>query len=237
MTTLKIADKIEKAHYVIQSDHDVELLAAAHLACDDATKRVSGQYLRILIAQCQAQFDGGKARRKITAPDREAHAAFLQTVHLRLYAHIVKGVTSPDVADATDLKPDDRRARTAIRAGRASFARSAASTLMAYIRAGGDVRILDVTQVTKSGLRTWTRAAMDHATPRADIVQSVAARLEKEARNLMEEDPGGGRLALEDLIERLQAIVDQAGEPAGHTESRVFQGKRGAAFKPRAVPA
>lgn len=216
---IKIEDKIEKAHYVA-SDHDVELLAAAHLATSEATKRADGSYLRILVAALQAQFNGVRSRRK---PDAEAHSAFLAETHSRLYVWILKGITTPEVADDEKLSPDDRRIRGMLRQARAGFARSAASTLQMFIRAGGDVRTLDVDTVSKTALRTWARAANPDAKPRTDFILAGLKRIERAAVALMAEDPDEARATVEECMGRLQRVLDELGPPATQPQHTITQ--------------
>lgn len=247
---IKVEDKIEKAHYVA-TEHDVELLAASHLACTDAARRADGYYLRILVAALQAKFDGNKHRKRAGKADLEAHAALLTETHQRFYPWVLKGVTTEEVKDDPALHDNERRMRALERNARSGFARSTASTLLAYIRAGGDVRGLNVETVTKTSLRTWTRAATSEgANPRVDRIVSDMKRLERDARNLMAEDPDEARVTIQDCMERLQRILDELGTNGsngnggtqtqtvpGLVESQVFQGRRGAKFRPRTAPA
>lgn len=249
MTTVE--NKLERAHYVA-SEHDVELLAASHLACTEAARRADGYYLRILIAVLQAQFNGNKHRKKPTKADLEAHAALMTEAHQRYYPFVVKGVTTPEVADDVTLHDNDRRTRAMLRNARAGFARSAASTLLAFIRAGGDVRALEIETVTKTSLRTWVRASTPEGqNPQLDRINSSMKRVEREAHAMMAEDPDTARVTIEECMSRLQRILDELGTPGngnggrhGATgippvgvESGVIQGRRGAKYRPRTAAA
>lgn len=200
----KIEEKLESKQYVA-SDHDVELLAAAHLACSEASKRADVSYLRILVQQLQSRFNGVKGRRRASAADLQNHSKFLAEVHTRLYVFVLKGVTTPEVVDEETLDVDTRRGRAAVRNSRAGFARSSASTLQAFIRAGGDVRSLDVAAVSKSQLRTWANAQQPDHNSAAAAIQSAIRRVEREA---MEMEPDDARTTIEDCMQRLQAILD-----------------------------
>lgn len=239
-TTATIENKIEKAHYVA-NEHDVELLAAAHLATTEASKRTDGQYLRILVQALKSQFDGVRGKRRPTTAELENHSAFLADTHTRLYVAVLRGITTPDVEDDETLTVEERRERAAVRNNRAGFARSSASTLQMFIRAGGDVRTLDVAVVTKTSLRTWTKANTPDATPRQDFIMSALTRLEREARTLVAEDPDEGRTVVEDCMKRLQVILDdldKADEEAPHVatdvlgKSQVVPGRHAARFRP-----
>lgn len=245
----KIQVKIQKANYVV-TEHDIELLAASHFACDEAAKRADGYYLRVLITVLQAQFDGVARRKKITKADSEAHANLLTETHQRFYPFVLKGVTTADVADDATLGDLERRTRSIARSSRAGFARSTASTLLGFIRAGGDIRSLDVATITKTQLRGWTRqATIPGNNPKVDALNATVRRVETLARSLMASDPDEARNTLEDAMARFQRILDElgiadgngnGGGDSGHTttqpqlvDSAVFQGSRGARYRPR----
>lgn len=243
--SVSIENKIEKAHYVA-SEHDVELLAAAHLATSEATKRTDGQYLRILVQALKAQFNGVRGKRRATKPELDNHSAFLAETHTKLYQAVLRGVTTEDVADDETLDIEERRARATVRNNRAGFARSSASTLQMFIRAGGDVRGLDVETVTKTALRTWAKANTPDAKPRQEFIMSALTRLEREAVALVAEDPDEGRTVVEECMARLQTILDdleKTDTPERHTatdigvKSAVLPGRHTARFRPRAAAA
>lgn len=208
---MNIQDSIEKKHYVA-TEHDVELLAASHFNSDTLTRRSDGQYLRILVAALKGQFGGAThrgPRRKLTAEDFNAQGAFLAETHTRYYAAVLKGITTPEVADDEALDVDTRRARASIRNARAGFARSAASTVQAFLRAGGDIRVVDVNVVTKTELRNWTRQAVTpDENPRLHAVHVTIKRLTRDMEALAEEDAGAARVAVEEAMQTLQGILD-----------------------------
>jgi hypothetical protein len=202
---MEIIDTIEKAHYVA-NEREVELLAAAHLACSEAAKKTDGAYLRILIAALQAEF--GVKKHKLSQKDTHRHAEVLAEVHTRLYPAVMRGVTTPEVEDDEHLGIDERRARAAIRNARATFARSAASTLKGFIDAGGDVRGLDLQEVTKSALRTFMLAKAG-VPPKMELVMAALHRVEKQVLKWVQEDPDQARAAIEECINRLQKLHDE----------------------------
>lgn len=220
---VKIEDKIENKHYVA-SDHDVELLAAAHLACSDATKRVDVSYLRILVATLQARFNGMRGRKKLAAADITQHSTYLAEVHTRLYAFVLRGVTTPDVVDEETLDADTRRGRAAVRNGRAAFARSSASTLQLFIRAGGDVRGLDVTGVSKTQLRAFAKSTAPPM-PLTEAMLVGLKRLEREAIELAADDPDAAREVVTECMERLQSILDGLDKPDAGTITQTLRAR------------
>lgn len=219
---MKIEDKIESKSYVA-SDHDVELLAAAHLACSDATKRADVSYLRILVASLQARFNGLRGRKKAPA-DLKEHSEYLAEIHTRLYAFVLKGVTTPEVVDEETLDADTRRARAGVRNGRAAFARSSASTLQLYIRAGGDVRGLQVADVSKAQLRAFAKSKAP-PTPRNELVLTSLKRVESEVLALAEDDADAAREVVEECMERLQKILDGLDKPDASTITQTLRAR------------
>lgn len=222
---IKIEDKIEGKSYVA-SEHDVELLAAAHLACSDATKRVDISYLRILVAALHARFNGVRGRKKAAPADLKQHGEYLAETHTRLYAFVLRGVTTPDVLDEETLDADTRRGRAAIRNGRAAFARSSASTLQLFIRSGGDVRTLDVASVSKAQLRAFAKSTAPPV-PRDEAVLATLKRVESEALALAEDDPDAAREVVSECMERLQKILDGLTEtkPDAHTITQTLRSR------------
>lgn len=214
-------------------ENEVQQLAAAHAAGNAAARKSDGQYLRILITALQAQFDG-KRRRPLTTADSRQHAEFIADTHTRLYAYVLKGVTNSETIDDPGIPMDERRARAAIRNSRAGFARSAASTLQAYIRSGGDLRGVDVATVTKGQLRAWVAEhTPGAANPRQTAAQAALKRLLRDAEALAAEDADAGREAIEGALDALQAaLVRIDATHGGLAESAVIQGPRGARYRP-----
>jgi hypothetical protein len=202
---MEITDKIEKAHYVA-NEREVELLAAAYVACSEATKRTDGAYLRVLIAALQAEF--GTKKHKLLAKDKHRHAEYLSETHSRLYPAVMRGVTTPEVKDDDHLSQDERRARAAVRNARATFARTGASTIQAFIKAGGDVRGLDVNQVTKYALQTFV-SSKEGEPPKMEMVMAALHRVERQVLTWVQEDPDQARAAVEECLARLQRILDE----------------------------
>ena len=204
---MDIQEKIERAHYAA-SEHEVEQLAASHTIHSDLTKRIDNAYLRVLIAALQSKFTIANRKRALSADERQRHAAFIAEVHERFYAAVLRGVTTPDAADDATRSADERRARAGIRNGRAGFARTAASTIQMFIKAGGDVRMLELATVTKSYLRAY---AIEHAEARApsEVILASLRRVEAQIAGLIEEDPDSARTAVEECMARLQRILDE----------------------------
>ena len=248
MTTILVT--IERKHYIV-TEHDVELLGASHFNSDVLTRRSDGQYLRILIAAMKAKFGNGHGagrRRKLTEADAQEQGAFLAETHTRFYAAVLKGVTTPDCEADERLSVDEQRARAAQRNARGGFARSAASTLQAFIRAGGDIRAVKLDTVTKGELRAFARSVTrPEENERARAAHASVQRLTRDIEALAEDDPDAARLAVDEAMAALEAIVARmvreghkvlapvvVAAPEAHpTATQVFRTKTRARFAAR----
>ena len=234
---MNIITKIEKAHYMA-TEHDVEALAALHLANVEAASGTDGQYLRIMLAALKAKYGNGGVprigrRRLLTDVDRAQHVATLAEHHARLYPFVLKGITTPDVADDATMDVEARRARATVRNNRAGFARSATSTIKSWIKAGGDIRGLDVTTATKTALRAFTRSQVAPDAAAHDPARSALGRLTGALKAMATEDPDSAREATERAMEELQQILTLLEEPAPAAGKIVHDGA-GRRPRPRA---
>lgn len=200
-------DKIAKDHYVA-TEAQVETLARENYTASAQVQAANATYLRVLVAGCQAELGGKRGR----APMRpEAQMAVLEKVHERFYAAVLRGVTTDDVLPDDTLDRTERGRRLLERNRRSGFARSAATTLRNYSRAGGDLRALDVDTTTKSELQ---RFVASKASP-ADKVGLRLQRAEKTILNaikqLARDDPDRAASNLEAIVERLQLAFHQLG--------------------------
>ena len=134
-------------------------------------------YLRVLIVAAQ----GVKRRPALKAIDA-AHATF--------YPAIIAGVGG-------DGKEAQRRA---------TFARSAASTLRAFVRNGGELKGVDPMTATKGTLRKATRPA-EPAERNARAFARSLASVHSSAKRLASRDPPRARVLIVDALEGLQAML------------------------------
>jgi hypothetical protein len=204
-----ILSTIESSNYVATVDQ-VEALARTYQASDEQAQRARGSYLRILVAALQVHL--GMSEPRITAlrgklpsvSDVNADLAALNIVHVTYYEAIQRVIITPDVADAKGLKMAERKRRALVRNSRSAFARTSKSTLAAYIRAGGNVRALNVLQLTKASLREWTS---EHASGSGLTFEQRAARFAnrvvKQLAALSEEDTDLANRTMNACISRL----------------------------------
>lgn len=211
----------------------VETIALAHFAATNmqveqlAHNVAEGQmadstYLRVALARMQGKL--GRPRRG----KQSAQEPVLDAIHEELYPHVLKGV-GPDDMDQTE------------RFRRATFARSAASTIRYFIRNGGDIRGLDLTTVTKSGLRRAVQPetpAVEGETRTQKAFRKAGDAVLRVAQRLARGDPDDARERVDALMDQLQKLLDELGEaPAqqadmGATTTIVGRAPRGAPAQP-----
>jgi len=223
-----IYDTIQRKHYVA-TEAEVEALAAEHQTGMESTTRGSATYLRVLVAGAQSRL--GK---RGPAPRAKAQAEVLELVHAKFYPAVLRGITSPDIAHDDQAEAPEQRRRALERNRRSAFARSAMSTLRAYVGAGGDLRALTVETVSKGELR----AAMAPPEPTDKVERQIAraqgALLRAIARRARG-DPAAAEAALDAAIEALEALRSPAEPQAAparrpaeqaHHETTIVGGRR-----------
>jgi hypothetical protein len=203
MTT--IIAKLSKGHWVA-TENDVETLAHERYANAVVVAGADSTYLRVVLVAAQAKL--GRARGR-TAPrvNTEGQLTVLAEVHERFYAAVLRGVTTPEIAIEPELDSKEQRARSLERNSRSAFARSAASTLTAYVKAGGDLRALDAATVSKAALR----AAMAPPEPEDRVarqIQRARGSLLRAITRRARDNPEEARTEVENLMDELQKVLD-----------------------------
>lgn len=195
MTNITVVQAIVKAHF-IATLAQVETLAHDVVAGQNA----DGTYLRVLLAHMQSKL--GRPRRGKQPPQEPV----LDSVHEALYPSILKGVTNGE--EVTDTE----------RNRRATFARSAASTVRAFIRGGGDVRAVDVAAATKAGLRAAVAPPAPEPEEGATRAQRGYVKAEdaylRSVQRLARGDPEDARERVEGLMEQLEKLLAELDAPA-----------------------
>jgi hypothetical protein len=196
-------EHIKDQNYLV-TEAEIEQLAAMHTDVSNTQGAADGSYLKILLAGCQAEL--GKGKRK--GPNhKEIQHKKLDEVHLRYYQAVLRGVTTPDIEFTDGLEEDELRRRRVEQLRRATFARSAKSTLYSYVDTGGDMRTLDVATTTKNGLRKVINEAMGLPTWE-QAVGAKRAKIENICRKLAQTNPGQAREILESVLQHLQDVLD-----------------------------
>lgn len=182
-------------------DKQVEALASERTRCAGVVSGFDGVYLKALVAGTQARLVKAGKR-----PETVTQLAALDLVAVPFYAAVLRGVVTDEIALGADLEAAEAQRRTRERNRRATFARSAKSTLVAWVKAGGDVRALAAATVGKSELRIATVKAQAAREPAgAQIERAQRAILAAAAR----EGPEEARAYLGAAIEALQDALDR----------------------------
>jgi len=187
---------LESRHYVA-TDADVETIARQHITGIQA----SATYLRVLVVGIQTAL-GAEPRlrgaRAAKLEDSTAHLAALDTVHERYYT-IVLRVASESYRDAKE-----RNRAT-------NYARSAKSTLRAWIKAGNDITSIAAGRTTKESLRKMlpVRAAGPPRNPAKRLLK-LGDRMDA----ITTSPDNGVREAVSALVQRLTTkLMTWGGEP------------------------
>jgi hypothetical protein len=183
----------------------VETIAASHFLADEGQVSrltyavLEGQaadvtYFRVLLAH---------VRQKVGRRANVNAEAVLDKVHDKFYP-IVLGAVGPE-----SMKEADRNRK-------ATFARSAASTIRFYIRQGGDVREIDLSTVTKSGLRSsvqTTEQEIEGETKADRAFRKLEKRyLTSIQRYVARGDPDQVTEHIEQVIAQLEALLQEESE-------------------------
>jgi hypothetical protein len=198
---MTIVEKIEAAKFVA-SVEQIEALAHEQYGAVSQSKRGDGTYLKALVTATQS-----KVGRRLK-PTTEQQLKALESVHVDFYIAVVRGVTTPDIAHLPNLSQEETTRRRLLRERRAVFARSAKSTLAAFVKSGGNVRDIDVATVTKSSLRAAVQRPVPEDKVDRQIFRSQGALVRAVSRRARG-DPAAARDAIEHAITELQAMLDK----------------------------
>jgi hypothetical protein len=194
------------------TEAQIESLAAERLHNATVRDGFDSTYLRVIITAVQAKL-GDKVKGRRLAAGGQLKA--LDDVNAPFYAAVLRGVTTPEIAADPSLPLDAQRLRTLERNRRSTFARTAKSTLVSWIREGGDIRAIDVMTVSKGELRASVNAARtDGEEPQSRVERAQAAIISHAQRQA----PEAARETLEEAIEALQAALAQLDKPAARRE-------------------
>jgi hypothetical protein len=205
------------------TEQQIESMTADRTAGLSTIEGYDQTYLRVLVNGAQAKLGAKRGKRQGTESQLEA----LENVAGPFYAAVLRGVTSPDVAPDGITDPAEITRRTRERNRRATFARTAKSTIVTWVNEGGDIRAIDVTTVTKTELRTAINTARSERgeTSARRIETAQAAILAAAAR----EEPDKARELLVGAIAALQAALEET--PAAHGSTTVIRTQPGVMFR------
>lgn len=142
------------------SDADLAKFAVVTVAVTDTLQGFRQAYMRVLLAGTQIAIGIAKPTQRTpknysTLKDdvRATQLRALADTHARYYSIILAAVTTPDIVDSLRLGADERKRRAVERNRRSNYARSAKSTLSAYLNVGYDLCELNVLKASKSMVR------------------------------------------------------------------------------------
>jgi hypothetical protein len=176
---------LEKNQYVATAA-DIENLTKEQLTAVSTQVRGRTTYLRALIATTQDKLGVALRQRmqgqptKLTPEGITAQLTALEEVHGGFYEAVLKAIDDTPLAD--DEKPKTGRgSANAIKTRRATFARTAKSTVRSWIKAGHDIAAIAASKVTKAAitLKTGQRRR------RAVSPKRLVSRVEKQSKVLI----------------------------------------------------
>ena len=218
-----IIAKIVKAHYVIHNESEVESLAHERYASNTVVSQADGTYLRVLLVASQAQL--GRPRGRAAKFVAETQVTVLTAVNEKFYPAVLRGITTPDIAVEAGLDSKEQRRRSLERNARSAFARSAMSTLVAFVKGGGDLRGLNPEEVTKSALR----AAVAPPEPQDKVerqVQRASGALLRAIGRRARDNPEAAREEVSKVMDDLQRVLDSLNGDEEHAETTTVVGVR-----------
>lgn len=204
-----------KSKYAM-TEQQVENLARDIVAAQDVTLGGRTTYLRVLVTHMQATLGRVKRGKSLAT---QAQLDVLESVHGKYYGAVLRGIATPELEAAPGIEQAELSRRALERNRRSTFARTAKSTLSRWIKAGGDMRILDADTVTRDPLAAEVRAAAG--------VNGTAYTIERRRDALLrlieseaKEDPDAARADVENVMDELQKILDGLSANGNHGDTR-----------------
>lgn len=174
---------LEKNSYVA-SPADIEALVKEQLNAATTSVKNRTTYLRALIATTQDKLGltvrSRGAPAKLSPEGVKEQLAALESVHEGFYSAVQKAIDESPLSDEEKPKTG-RTSAAAIKARRATFARSAMSTVRSWIRAGRDLASIAVTKVTKAAIAIQS----GQSRRRAISPKRLITRAEKQSKALI----------------------------------------------------
>lgn len=205
----------EKTGFLI-TDATLAILARDYAASVARAGSLRGTYLSVLVAHSKREL---KARRATTEQAIEA----VERINDHFYPIILDAVVTPEIAITDDLSEEEATRRSKERTRRATFARTAKSTLVSALKAGARLQAMDPAKVTKTSLQEYYAQAREGPATVEERIQRTEGRLEDLVTKLAQEDLDKAQRFVEELQERLEAILE---EQKPETPVRQMKGKR-----------
>lgn len=209
MTNGNVQTKLEHNSFVATTA-DIESLVKEQLTAIGVNARNRVSYLRALVATTQSKLgmtlrvrQGQGAPRKLKEEEIVVQLQALEAVHSDFYGAVLKAIDETPLMDEEKPKTG-RTSVNAIKTRRATFARSAMSTVRTWIKAGRDLAAIAASKVTKTAL------AVQHGQRRrrAASPKVLATRAEKQSKQLITTLLELSEVNKEMGAKELQTIVD-----------------------------
>lgn len=208
----------------VMTEQQIELLASERTRSASEIGTADGTYLRALIVAVQSKLGVRRGKR----PATDTQISVLDERQAVFYAAVLRGVTTDDITIEANTEHAEAAKRNRERHRRATFARSAKSTIATWVRAGGDIRAIDATSVTKTELRTSVAAANDDAAMLERTLKRATGRIIATVTQEARGSPDRARAWLEGIIGELtEQLEDMGGEGPRHAESTVIRTRVG----------
>lgn len=205
----------EKTGFLL-TDASLAILARDYAASVERSGRLRGTYLSVLVAHSKREL---KARRATTEQAVEA----VERVNEHFYPIILDAVVTPEIAVTEGLSEEEKTRRSKERTRRATFARTAKSTLVSALRAGARLSAMDPAKVTKASLQEYYAQAREGPGNVQERIQRTEQRLEDMIRQWAEGDLASAQRFVEELQERLETVLD---EMKPEPQPRQMKGRR-----------
>lgn len=197
---------LESNGYVATPD-DIQEITKDSLSATAAVHASGMTYLRALVGTTQSQLGLTPKRRTMPPPmsaeETKRQLDALEDVHSRFYEAVMKAVQATPIID--EERGQDRRL---VYASRANFARSAKSTLRAWILSENNIRGLVASRVTKYALQ----AEIKESTPRPPSERRVITQADRILKAITATGPPEDSIRLlEIVISRLVAGLSDLG--------------------------
>lgn len=178
-----VTAKLEHASFVATAA-DIEALVKEQLVAATTSVRNRTTYLRALVATTQDKLGITPRVRqghmtKLSPEDQKVQLEALENVHTDFYTAVQKAIEETPLSDEEKPKTG-RTSSNAIKTRRATFARSAASTVRGWIKAGRDIGAIAAAKVTKAMLHVGGPRRK-----RAMSAKRLITRAEKQSKDLI----------------------------------------------------
>lgn len=215
MSNGKSTTQLEKDQYVT-TPAGIKALVKEKLTAVATSVRSNVNYLRALVATTQAELGSEPHQRsvkmpKLTKESRVAQLTALEAVHEKFYGAVLEAIEDTPLTE--DEKPTNgRTSAKAIVTRRATFARTAKSTVRAWIKAGHDITALAAAHVTKPSLTIPTGQKKARKTSPKVLVKRATSQSKELVTTLValsEVDPDAAKKEFQVVM---GIIADQMGK-------------------------